>query len=768
MSNYATLKSAIQSAVYTNGNGEITGAGLQAVLLQIVNTVGDGYVFKGVANAGTSAGTPDANVFYIAPAGTYTNFGSSYTVPEGSIGVFSYNGAWSKASVTITDIDYARMADASIYPNGNIFVPTYVRKNKYIRSSSPYDIMDLTGGIVSGYYKLPEDAKTLLFSGITLSSGNIWVRFSQTPEDTGMATYLQFANGTAKDISSYYAQGFRYWCFTAYRGVSAEGVDLNGVAVTLTSSKDVQIAEIPALDEEINGIDTTEWVNGYVSSSDGAFVSGAGYKTSPFIEVQPGQMVYYTGLASATVILISCYTTNSGNAMLNNGVFGWRAVEVRSGAYSIPAGVNYIRISYNNSMDYMFGVADKPIVLAIKSLEKEMAEVEGEYVETVWTAGYIANDGSVVNVSGNYRYSDYIPVDVGEIYDIGCSGSAAVLILSGYASQSQSSIVSSFSVAGSGAYRRLQVTIPSGVNYIRVTYNLGISGGDYYVRKGGRLDNIEAELNSISSLLPSNHNTNYVSQLKRYTNNAPKKACVVFEFDANQGSQDDAVSFAAALQNSGINCATFGILSNVFANTDYVDKFLALQNAGHEINWHTLPSDSIGTSNPEPHPTVAQYRTILARELSAFESKGFATPIGVITSQGAMVADLIPPTKEYLCYGHTTANTPARGTRDSVLAAVNTTATDRYMINRIGLENLEEDDASVEATLLANAKAAVDKCVNENGMVVFYTHWYDNDTRAYWLRESVLTPLLAYIKTYIDQYRIISSTMAEIANIYLR
>lgn len=768
MSNYATLKQAIQSVIRTNGNEEITGAVLQTALLSIIDSIGANYTFAGVATPQTDAGAPDQNVYYIGGVGTYTNFGSSYTVKDGEVGVFSYNGSWSNASVAIIAKDYAQMADASIYPNGNIFVPTYVRKDKYVRSSSPYDIIDLTGGIVSGYYKLPEDAKTLLFSGITLSSGNIWVRFSQTPEDTGTATYLQFANGTAKDISSYYAQGYRYWCFTAYRGVSAEGVDLNGVTVTLTSSKDVQIAKIPALDEVINGIDTTEWVNGYVSSSDGAFVSGSGYKTSPFIEVQAGQMVYYTGLASAAVILISCYTTNSGNAMLNNGVFGWSAVEVRSGAFSIPAGVNYIRISYNSTRDYMFGVADKPIVLAIKSLEKEMAEVDGEYVETVWTAGYIANDGSVVNVSGNYRYSDYIPVDVGEIYDIGCSGSAAVLILSGYASQSQSSIVSSFSVAGSGAYRRLQVTIPSGVNYIRVTYNLGISGGDYYVRKAGRLDEMEKELDTITSILPVNHDTNYVAALKRYTNVSPKKACVVFEFDANQGSQDDAVAFAAALRAGGINRATFGILSSVFTNTDYVNKFLALQDAGHEINWHTLPSDSIGSSNQEPHPTVAQYRTILARELTAFEAKGFATPVGVITSQGAMVADLIPPTKEYLCYGHTTANTPAKGAQVPVLAAVNTTETDRYMINRIGLENLEEDDASVEATLLANAKAAVDKCVNENGMVVFYTHWYDNDTRAYWLRESVLTPLLAYIKTYIDQYRLISSTMAEIANIYLR
>ena len=115
MSNYATLKTAIQSAVYTNGNGEITGAGLQSVLLQIVNTVGDGYVFKGVATPGTSPGTPDENVFYIGGTGTYTNFGTSYTVPVGSVAVFMYDGSWTKSSVDVfSGIDNAPTAGSSL------------------------------------------------------------------------------------------------------------------------------------------------------------------------------------------------------------------------------------------------------------------------------------------------------------------------------------------------------------------------------------------------------------------------------------------------------------------------------------------------------------------------------------------------------------------------------------------------------------------------------------------------------------------------------
>ena len=105
MANYSTLKAAVADVVKTNGTQAITGANLQAVLLSVINSVGGGgYIFAGVATPSTNAGTPDQNVFYIGGAGTYTNFGSSYTVPVGSIGVFSWNGSWGKNAIAIVEI----------------------------------------------------------------------------------------------------------------------------------------------------------------------------------------------------------------------------------------------------------------------------------------------------------------------------------------------------------------------------------------------------------------------------------------------------------------------------------------------------------------------------------------------------------------------------------------------------------------------------------------------------------------------------------------
>ena len=62
----------------------------------MVDSLGAGFKYKGVATPTTAPGTPDENVFYIAStAGTYTNFGS-LVVAEGEVAILKYNGSWAK------------------------------------------------------------------------------------------------------------------------------------------------------------------------------------------------------------------------------------------------------------------------------------------------------------------------------------------------------------------------------------------------------------------------------------------------------------------------------------------------------------------------------------------------------------------------------------------------------------------------------------------------------------------------------------------------
>ena len=103
MSNYNSLKTTIDANIKQNGNQEITGQILNSVLNQMVNILGTGYQFAGVAtlDPATDPGTPDAKVFYIANGkGTYTNFGG-LKVTEDEVVVLYWDSSWHKVSTGI-------------------------------------------------------------------------------------------------------------------------------------------------------------------------------------------------------------------------------------------------------------------------------------------------------------------------------------------------------------------------------------------------------------------------------------------------------------------------------------------------------------------------------------------------------------------------------------------------------------------------------------------------------------------------------------------
>lgn len=101
MANYKSLKTTINANVKRNGKQEITGQILNSVLTAMVDTLGTGYSFAGVATPATNPGTPDAKVFYIANGkGTYTHFGE-LEVTEDDVVVLCWDSLWHKESTGI-------------------------------------------------------------------------------------------------------------------------------------------------------------------------------------------------------------------------------------------------------------------------------------------------------------------------------------------------------------------------------------------------------------------------------------------------------------------------------------------------------------------------------------------------------------------------------------------------------------------------------------------------------------------------------------------
>lgn len=128
MSQYTTLKAAIQQVIKTNGNNEITGALLQQSLLSMINSLGVGYQYAGIATPETNPGTPDQNVFYLAStAGTYVNLGG-FVLADGEIAILKYNGAWSKDSSGAASSEMVNQLGQKI-----TIIP---KKNGYINTDS--------------------------------------------------------------------------------------------------------------------------------------------------------------------------------------------------------------------------------------------------------------------------------------------------------------------------------------------------------------------------------------------------------------------------------------------------------------------------------------------------------------------------------------------------------------------------------------------------------------------------------------------------------
>lgn len=135
MANYTILKAAISDAIKQNGNNEITGNLLQQQLLAMVNSLGAGYQFVGIALPTTDPGTPDQNVFYIAYApGTYVNFGGLTCDGKQVYILRSDQGGWVKWTPNIPNNDFVVSALSTTYMS-TTGVFTVDRVNKTITVS---------------------------------------------------------------------------------------------------------------------------------------------------------------------------------------------------------------------------------------------------------------------------------------------------------------------------------------------------------------------------------------------------------------------------------------------------------------------------------------------------------------------------------------------------------------------------------------------------------------------------------------------------------
>ena len=96
MADYSALKATIDASINTNGQQAITGAILNDVLNEMVDVLGEGYTFLGVAQSTDTPASVDGPAYYLAEAGNYPNFGN-IVVNDDEVALLVWDGtAWSK------------------------------------------------------------------------------------------------------------------------------------------------------------------------------------------------------------------------------------------------------------------------------------------------------------------------------------------------------------------------------------------------------------------------------------------------------------------------------------------------------------------------------------------------------------------------------------------------------------------------------------------------------------------------------------------------
>lgn len=151
MANYANLLATIAANIYTNGNNEVTAAMVKSAVDSMVNSLGAGYQFMGVATPATNPSNPDYKCYYIAAqTGIYTNFGGA-VVYDGEVAILYGSGtSWSKSATGIARADLLGDLDEFVYKNAaayksqavtpTIDASTYFDADGNVVSGSGYDL----------------------------------------------------------------------------------------------------------------------------------------------------------------------------------------------------------------------------------------------------------------------------------------------------------------------------------------------------------------------------------------------------------------------------------------------------------------------------------------------------------------------------------------------------------------------------------------------------------------------------------------------------
>lgn len=372
MASYDILKESIAAVIKENGNQEITGKLLQQTLFAMVNTLGAGYEFAGVADQAVIPGTPDAKLFYVAKGpGTYLNF-NNLVVNDGELAFFfipSGYSSWSKMAVNVVDIvnnltstatDKALSAAMGKQIGDNISQ----LGQKFNELKGPFSLPFITGQYIS----IPAEGSAI-GNPATLAAYN-YARINVTPGDTVTIRGVggddprlwAFVDATEKVLSRAEA-GADTRSNPAVLTVPTNAAELivnvyNGAIYSAVYEAQNNLQkDFAERDKKIVSVETAKVsktpgvniftlenaISGKVIKSDGTLGSGDAYFVTAYLKVKPSTAYFYS------CGNVNNYPGASGYINFYDADLNLLSTSTsQSRSFSTPANCAFIRASINN------------------------------------------------------------------------------------------------------------------------------------------------------------------------------------------------------------------------------------------------------------------------------------------------------------------------------------------------------------------------------------------------------------------------------------
>ena len=428
MSNYNNLKTTIDANIKQNGNQEITGPILNSVLNQMVNILGTGYQFAGVAtlDPATDPGTPDAKVFYIANGkGTYTNFGG-LEVTEDEVVVLYYDTAWHKVSTGIatqaklseleSEVDSKLGVNEQHTYTSDDFCGLFYRPNDNGEDGVfvDYTSIDYTGIIIPL-------KKGVAYSIVGTPSGvNYRILLKEKPSVGASAPNVQITEWP------YVADGEYGYMFFNVRISTFNGVTISEYASGLSdeikeldttlSKTNNQLTEVEniigtitfgEMGEELTSTEASS--NVLISSSNGNETAYDNATASGYISVVGGSNIYISASQAWGNALYAFYDASKTFIEARASAGGSTITTMLNEKVAVPANAAYVRVC-----DYSSGQKGKVYA------EKKVVDIK-DWIGKKWVC--VGDSLTEKNSRATMNYHDYVAEATGiEVVNMGVSG----------------------------------------------------------------------------------------------------------------------------------------------------------------------------------------------------------------------------------------------------------------------------------------------------------------------------------------------------------